>query len=159
MKIEFTEDIEPKDIIAFLPIYMTQMIDYVCKSISFDFPRNHIGVLAFVLKFGPMPISQIADYFLIQKPNMTQIIDDLCHNGLVERNVSKNDRRVVNIVLTEKGTEISQKIAFEMDEIFNNMISLLSEEEKSMFLDAHKILFKYGNKIFGDKRIKNVLSR
>lgn len=51
---------------------------------------------------GPMPISQLAKMINTTKPNMTMLVDRMESGGFVERRRKESDRRVVEIVLTEK---------------------------------------------------------
>lgn len=52
-----------------------------------------------------MPISEISDKIRRSPGNMTLVIDNLEKEGLVERQRSKEDRRVVVAVLTPAGKE------------------------------------------------------
>lgn len=64
--------------------------------------RQHIGILAF-LSEGASPITEIAAIFLIPKPRMTLLINQMEQAGLVKRSICREDRRITNIALTDEG--------------------------------------------------------
>ncbi|VVB98282.1 MarR family protein [uncultured archaeon] len=55
-----------------------------------------------------LPISEIGRRLSRSKPSMTALIDKLIREGRVRRVPDKLDRRVTNIVLTEKGKQFMQ---------------------------------------------------
>ena len=63
-------------------------------------------------------MSLIGKYLSMPKPHITVIIDRLIEEGYVERQHDPDDRRIVNISITEKGLidldEINQVIAEEL---------------------------------------------
>ena len=72
-------------------------------------------------------LTQQAIAFIIQKDknSVTQFIDNLEKKGLVARSVSKDDRRVNNIVVTKEGT-------------MNKAIDGISEEDLNTFVSVLK---------------------
>jgi DNA-binding MarR family transcriptional regulator len=62
-----------------------------------------ISVLATLRTYGPMPISTLAKFNSYSKQNLTTMIDRLEADGLVKRVPDANDRRVINIEITEAG--------------------------------------------------------
>ena len=50
-----------------------------------------------------MPTSEIGRRLGISKPNVTPLLDKLVEKGYVDRVPDARDRRIVNIVVTEKG--------------------------------------------------------
>lgn len=57
---------------------------------------------------GELPIMQIANKW-VSTASLTDICDKLESKGLVERNRSRADRRLVLVSLTEKGHELLQE--------------------------------------------------
>ena len=76
--------------------------------------------------------------FIIQKDknSVTQFIDNLEKKGLVERAVDKNDRRVNNIVVTEKGMAMKQSTKELAIDSMNKVVDGIPEEQLTIFVDV-----------------------
>jgi DNA-binding MarR family transcriptional regulator len=70
------------------------------------------GPQAFLLRHldAPMPMNQVAGKLHCDASNVTGIVDRLEGRGLVERRAVPNDRRVKQLVLTEKGMRFRRRI-------------------------------------------------
>jgi len=55
------------------------------------------------LEYGPVSISRLAEQLHISSPAVSQMIDKLQSDGLVNRDTMTDDQRVVGVSLTEKG--------------------------------------------------------
>jgi DNA-binding MarR family transcriptional regulator len=64
-----------------------------------------MSVLVAVKKNGPISMSAIAQQLSYSKQNLTKIVEQLVQEGFVERVTGQNDRRVLNISMTDKGLE------------------------------------------------------
>jgi DNA-binding MarR family transcriptional regulator len=63
----------------------------------------HIGIMKQLYEAGTLHVAEIGDRLYIARPQMTRLIDKLADQGIVERHTDTADRRMVNILLTEKG--------------------------------------------------------
>ena len=96
--------------------------------------RIHFGILV-ALHHNQGPITEIANEFLISKPQMTYIINQLAEAGLIIKTVNPRDRRIKDTVLTTKGEDVFQKC----DEyVKNNVRSIFADltPEELQELDA-----------------------
>jgi MarR family transcriptional regulator, 2-MHQ and catechol-resistance regulon repressor len=91
-------------------------------------PQFH--VLEVLQGSGPLPLKRISEELMVTGANITCVVDNLEKEDLVRRVPSKEDRRIINAELTDKGRE-------KMEEIFpqyvNNMkeiADILTEEEQ-----------------------------
>ncbi|ADX82452.1 MarR family winged helix-turn-helix transcriptional regulator [Saccharolobus islandicus] len=78
---------------------------------------------------GKVPMSRIAEKYMLTKAGLTSIIDRLEEKELVRRVRSESDRRVIYVELTEKGREKlieSRKIFLN---VLSSFLSKLSEDE------------------------------
>ncbi len=57
----------------------------------------------------PMPMGELAALLGVDPPNLTTVIDDLEHTGLVERQAHLTDRRVKLVVATPAGAALAQQ--------------------------------------------------
>ena len=78
---------------------------------------------------GPLPISAIGTRLLIAKQNMTTLIDRLINDGLVARRNDTADRRVVNIIITEKGRGFLKEKRQGLKRIVEENLSKLNDED------------------------------
>ncbi|MCM3567717.1 MarR family winged helix-turn-helix transcriptional regulator [Neobacillus mesonae] len=76
-----------------------------------------------------MKISEISQVLKVTPPTVTQIVNILEKDGLVERTIDPKDRRAVKIKLTSAGMEAAQKARSAFTETFLGLIDDLGEEE------------------------------
>jgi len=87
----------------------------------------------FVLKavhiHGPVRMSVIGSHMGISRPYMTALVDKLIEDGLVERVPDPDDRRVVNVRITDAGKEeIKDFTESARKAVIKNLSSLDSED-------------------------------
>lgn len=59
--------------------------------------------LAILFNYGPMTITQVAQFTVIERTALTRVVQAMETNGLVQRTESKADRRSSNLRITAKG--------------------------------------------------------
>ena len=101
-------------------------------------------------QIGDLSLSELSDKIRAQNSTVTGIIDRMEREGLVTRERSKEDRRVVYIKLTTKGRELAQEIPIEPMEIFKGALESLSAQEVR---DLMRILTKVA------RRVKQIVRR
>lgn len=85
-------------------------------------------------------LTQQAIAFIIQKDknSVTQFIDNLEKKGLVARSVSKDDRRVNNIVVTKEGMALKDSTKQLAIETMEKALEGISEQDVLTFVDVLK---------------------
>ncbi|WP_337860600.1 MarR family transcriptional regulator [Ferroplasma sp.] len=78
---------------------------------------------------GPKNMKYLADRLSLAKGWVTDITDGLESKGLIRRVHSKEDRRVINIEITENGTKTYNKIEEMIKKIISDSISSLPEND------------------------------
>jgi len=76
-----------------------------------------------------MKVSEISGLLQVTSPTVTQLINSLEEQGLVERTMDPSDRRAVRVRLTAKGEEAAGKRAVTISALFNGLVAHLGEEE------------------------------
>jgi DNA-binding MarR family transcriptional regulator len=71
--------------------------------------QPQLTCLLALFEYGPLPVSKLAKYVLVKPSTATGIVDRLEEKGLVQRERSLLDRRIVTIHLTESGHEVAKK--------------------------------------------------
>lgn len=101
---------------------------------------SEVGLL-FILRHKTKPgqremkVSEISKTMRVTTPTVTQSLKNLEANGLVERHLDPNDRRVVGIALTEQGIEVAQKAEEGIINAVHGLADYLGEEESSQFAE------------------------
>jgi len=103
-----------------------------------------LTVVKILEQIGSLSLSELSDRIRAQNSTVTGIIDRMEREGLVVRERSKEDRRVVHIRLTAKGEEIAQAIPVEPIEIFRSALISLSRDDMR---DLLRILTKLSRKV------------
>jgi DNA-binding MarR family transcriptional regulator len=93
---------------------------------------------------GDLSLSELSERIRAQNSTVTGIIDRMEREGLVVRARSKDDRRVVHIKLTEKGSRIAREVQVEPMEVARAALDSLSAAETRQLL---QILTKIARRV------------
>ena len=115
-----------------------------------DLTGPQLTVVKLLQTVGDLSLSELSDKIRAQNSTVTGIIDRMEREGLVLRERSKEDRRVVHIKLTPKGKALADGIPVEPMEIFKGALESLSVQEMR---DLMRIMTKVA------KRVKQIVRR
>jgi len=104
--------------------------------------HNLMIFLFMIQNKGEIRTREISEHFGVTSGAATGIADKLENLGLIERNRSKIDRRVVTLVLSEKGKKLVQ--SREHVELYQYILHDFSEEE---LLNTIRMLNKISDRI------------
>ena len=93
-------------------------------------------VLGSLKRHGTQSMSDIGKCLSMPKPHVTVIVDKLIDEGYVERLSDPKDRRIVNILITEKGSEHFESIKLAISENLKVKLSSLTNEEQDILAIA-----------------------
>lgn len=96
-------------------------------------------------KNDEMKVSEISQRLQVTPPTVTQIINILEKDGLVERAVDPEDRRAVKIKLTQAGMEETARAKNRFNEKFTGLIDYLGEAESEQLADLLDKVHHYFN--------------
>ena len=97
-------------------LVIARTVDYVLESravgVATDKPlsTSKVQVLRLLAQRAGQTSSQVARYLGVSKPAVSQIIDAMVRSKLVTRKTSRDDRREVNLSLTDKGQNINKLV-------------------------------------------------
>nr|WP_313789082.1 MarR family transcriptional regulator [Allomuricauda parva] len=80
-------------------------------------------------KGTPANLSTINERMVTKMSNTTRLVDKLITKGYVERQVCESNRRKVEILITEKGKTILQKLDEIMEDTENKILNDFSQKE------------------------------
>ena len=92
-----------------------------------------------ILKNAPKGgISQqaLSEKLVVTKSNVVGLVDRMEKQGLVKRQPHPTDRRFNQIVISQKGGELVQKVEAHYDQEVDRMMAELSESEKKAIIEA-----------------------
>ncbi|MEJ2538443.1 MAG: MarR family transcriptional regulator [Gemmatimonadota bacterium] len=91
--------------IALARCYATVAREVATRVSEYGLTTPQFGVLEALYHLGPLSLGELADKLLVTGGNITYVMDRLEKDGLVERDRSGPDRRVVTARLTDRGAE------------------------------------------------------
>lgn len=98
-----------------------------------DITSQQFNILRILRGAGkPLSTLQIRQRMLDRMSDTSRIVDRLLAKGLVKKNTCESDKRLVDVVITEKGHQLLQHLdqfEGEMDALFNN---ITTEEAKTL---------------------------
>jgi DNA-binding MarR family transcriptional regulator len=130
-----------ENLLYILPIMRKKLLKIDPSDVSQDIHLSslHVGIM-WSLHREMLPISEIANQFLISKPQMTLLIDQLVKAEMVERQPNKHDRRMNDITLTEKGKSVLSECKYKLKNNFKELLMELTEKEQTdLYLSLQKL--------------------
>jgi DNA-binding MarR family transcriptional regulator len=105
---------------------------------QYDITPQQFNILRILRGAGePLSTLQIRQRMLDKMSDTSRIVDRLIKKSLVKKNTCKTDRRLVDVIITEKGKKLLEKLDAnneEMDAVFKNL-SLADARTLNQLLD------------------------
>jgi len=80
-------------------------------------------------------VSNISKHLSIASPTATELVKNLTDNGYVERHVNENDKRFVEITLTNRGKKIVHDINEYYDALFSGLVEKLGKQQSELLIE------------------------
>jgi DNA-binding MarR family transcriptional regulator len=93
---------------------------------------------------GPRMMKQLAEFLLLAVNSVTSTVDNLENKGIVRRQRSEQDRRIVHVELTEAGKTASEAATAEKLQLLRSMLAPLTEDEQTIFLVLFRKIARAG---------------
>lgn len=93
-----------------------------------------VQTLSLLKRQTSVQMTEIADYFHIELPSATSLLNKLVALQLVKRHQDSKDRRLVRITLTDEGDNLLKKAMDKKLTSIEHMLSYLSQEEQHELL-------------------------
>jgi DNA-binding MarR family transcriptional regulator len=101
-----------------------------------DIAPPHFEIMKLLDEAGTLHVAEIGEKLLIARAQMTHLIDKLVDLGLVERQMDTADRRMINIVLTNRGRAIIEERDSNIKKATKETLSCLTDEELEALSDS-----------------------
>lgn len=122
--------------------YATFSRAVACKVAEYDLTAPQFGVLEALYHLGPLSLGELAEKLLVTGGNITYVMDRLESQGLVARERSGNDRRVVRAHLTTKGRATIEGVFPGHVDFVRGLVTDLDMEEQKELRELLKRLGK-----------------
>ncbi len=101
-----------------------------------DITSQQFNILRILRGSFPQPLStlQIRERMLEKMSDTSRIVDRLIAKGLVKKVTCKSDRRLVDVIITDKGKKLLERLDAKQDEI-DAVLSNLSEKDANILSD------------------------
>lgn len=99
-----------------------------------DLPVPGILVLDLLREKGAATMSEISRALHLSMSSATGIIDKMIGKGYVSRERSDEDRRVVKVMLIDKGSKAAKILDDERIEMINDLYAVLSDNEQEEYM-------------------------
>jgi DNA-binding MarR family transcriptional regulator len=106
-----------------------------------------IGALFQIRRKGVCSVSDIGDELGVTNAAASQMIENLVNLDLIRRSEDPQDRRVKQLVLTEKGRKVLQESIHARQAWLSGLSALLTSQEQIQVVSALKILVEKANKL------------
>lgn len=80
-------------------------------------------------------VSNISKTLSITSPTTTELVKNLTDKGYIERYVNENDKRFVEIILTDSGKKILHDINEYFDVLFSGLIEKLGKQQSELLIE------------------------
>lgn len=103
---------------------------------SEDITSQQFNILRILRGSYPQPLStlQIRERMLEKMSDTSRIVDRLIAKGLVKKVTCKNDRRLVDVIITDKGKKMLERLDAKQDQI-DGVLGNLSEKDANILSD------------------------
>ena len=112
--------------------YLYNEIDYIQQQLfkEYDITSQQYNALRILRGQHPKPatVGLIKERMIDRNSDASRIVERLRKAGLVERVTCENDRRAVDVVITEKGLELLKKLDPVITEV-NDPLKMLTADE------------------------------
>lgn len=142
-----------RDRIIILPQFVKKVFyEHDISSLNLDINKTQVNILMSINENNEKSMSEISQITGLEKSSFTRSVDYLVKNGYIIRKPTANDRRIIKLLLTKKGSRAASLIKRDFDIYLESLISDFSEKEKKEFFDSLDIISKFMNKILAGKQ-------
>lgn len=101
---------------------------------------GQFAVLAALKIHGPHTLGELAERERVSAPSMNRTVNCLEESGYLSRTPDENDRRKVNIALTDEGLAVVAETTRRRDAWLEGALAELTDEQRSILIRASEIM-------------------
>lgn len=103
-----------------------------------DITHSQLFVLAIIEHNQDIGIKEISEKLNISSSATTQLVDGLVENGYVVRKADLDDRRALQLGLSQKGSKQIAELKSKRMEMMETLFDALTDKELETYLKLHK---------------------
>ncbi len=126
--------------VALARCYSTFAREISCRVTGYGLTTPQFGILEALYHLGPLSLGELADKLLVTGGNVTYVMDRLEDQGLVYRERSPEDRRVVQAKLTPEGHALIAEVFPDHRGFIEELAGRLSADEQERLRELLKKL-------------------
>ncbi|MDD3796761.1 MAG: MarR family transcriptional regulator [Lachnospiraceae bacterium] len=111
--------------------FPNQWIDF-----TMDYSKNELLALLLVYRKGETNMTDVADYIMSPLNTATGVIGRLEKRGMVSRQRSEQDKRVMTVALSAEGRKAVKQFFEEVNQCFKKVLGVLSADEIASVLQV-----------------------
>lgn len=104
------------------------------KTFNENLGVTHVLTLGYIKRNEKARPSDISKELGLTPPTVTHLVEKLVQKKLVERVLDDSDRRIIYLVITEKGKEVLKRANVEGQKLRRELFLKLNEEEREQLL-------------------------
>ncbi len=135
-----------EDLFTVMPLLHRKLLRMDLGGVTGEYTRLHMGIMG-QLHTGCITTSELAQAVKVPRPQISHLVDQLVSAGLIERRPNTKDRRVINLVLTEKGTAKLQDMKQRVNNRIKQELAVLTPDELKELAAALETLRRIGTKL------------
>jgi DNA-binding MarR family transcriptional regulator len=114
-------------LLAHASILVSRQVDEIAAAENIS--RNECKVLLTLINHDGVSLNELAEIMIIKQPTLSRIIEAMVEAELVERRVVREDRRAVNISLTDAGRKKAEPLLLHARKMDAGIAQKLGEGE------------------------------
>jgi DNA-binding MarR family transcriptional regulator len=96
---------------------------------------NERNTLIVLFNLSINSITELSGYLSISKTNTSKVLSSLEKKNLLVRIIDKDDKRQIQLLLTEKGKQVSENVIDEISNLFNKRLNEMPNEIREKILN------------------------
>lgn len=109
--------------------WVTDSISKELKEFDIYEPQYNVLKILDSVKGKPISVNTILENMVQRSSNVSRIVDKLSAKGFVERTLSFQDRRKMDIIITKEGLDLLKKLDKKVHNFHNPMMKNLNSQE------------------------------
>jgi len=136
-----------KKLMYLIPTLEKRLVKTLDINIKCNLSPLQYRTLFLLHDLGALSMSELSDKIFVSKQQTTIIIDKLIKFELVERILNKDDRRIVNVKISERGMKAIMEYKAEIVNDLKSRLKVLNEDEVKKLLRAIDDIYDITKKI------------
>jgi DNA-binding MarR family transcriptional regulator len=130
----------PTDLADRLRLSVTRLARQLRRHSDLAATPTQLSALATIERRGPLTLGDLAAHEGVQPPTVTAAVGRLEQQGLVERHVDPEDRRIVRVVVTRAGRTLLARNRSRKTAFLAQRLAALDDDERARLAAAVEVL-------------------